>query len=258
MRDAPQQSDVGTSPTPDKGTTPAPDQGNTNSYDGQPGEHLLSFGGRQYRLYVPSGYSHARAIPLLLLFHGSGDTGGNFYLIAKSVGWAGAAEPARFALLVPDTKSPHSDFALWSGNPLNDVDEMKAEMSEILAIVDETARHYHIDANRVHALGFSNGGLFTAVTGMANSTRLASLTVMGYGWGAQYPLVTPSRKIATQLACGDSDSFYGQAQQSATFLQNQGHAARLETATGVGHQFSGICRGVGVSNIAGWIEQQAL
>lgn len=250
--------DQGVTPTPDQGATPTPDQGTTTNYDGVPGEHVLSFGGRQYRLYVPSGYRHTSPIPLLLGFHGSGDSGGNFYMIAKSVGWTSEAEPARYALLVPDTKSPYSDFALWSGNPMNDVDEMKVEMAEILDIVDETARHYHIDKTRLHAFGFSNGGLFVAVAGMANAQLFASLTVMGYGWGAQYALVTPARKIATQLACGDGDSFYGQAQQSATFLSAQGHASRLETAVGVAHRFSGICSGVGVSNLVGWMTQHAL
>ncbi|MBW2736366.1 MAG: hypothetical protein JRH20_28600 [Deltaproteobacteria bacterium] len=251
-------SDTGTTPTSDAGTTPTPDQGSTTHYDGEPGEYVLTHNGRQYRLYVPSGYRQGTPIPLLLGFHGSGDTGGNFYLIAKSLGWTTAAEPARYALLVPDTKSPYSDFGTWSGDVMNDAGAMKDEMTEILAIVDETARHYNLDTKHLHAFGFSNGGLFVALAGMANSQTFASLTVMAFGWGAQYPLVTPTRKIATQLACGTSDSFYPQAQQSASYLSSQGHPSRLETAAGVSHRFSGICQAVGIDNLVSWMEQHTL
>ena len=245
-------------PTPDKGmdkgkdkAPPPKDTGGT--FTGKPGEFVRTHGGRSYRLLVPSGYKHSKPIPLLVAFHGSGDSGGNFFAICKYVGYSTATQPANFILLVPDTKSPYKDFALWSGNPSNDVGQMKQEMGQILAIIQALAKQFNIDQKRVHALGFSNGGLFTAVAGMHYAAKFASLTVAGYGWGAFYPLVTPARKIPVQLLCGSTDSFHAKAQQSEGYLKSMGHPTRLLTASGVGHKFSGLNQKHPPSSLFQWM-----
>jgi len=174
------------------------------AWDGAPGLHELRLDERDVWLYVPSGYdAAAAALPLVIGFHGAGDSGRNFYGVADAYGWTDAAEPANFALLIPSTKSPYDDFAIWSGNPNDDVDEMIAEMGEILAVADTLGETWRLDAALRHAFGFSDGGLFTAVAGMDASESFATLTVLGYGWGGAYPLVTPSRPIPAQFACGD-------------------------------------------------------
>lgn len=242
-------------PTPDKtvdkGSKPK-DTGGAK-YTGKAGEFVRSASGRSYRLLVPSGYSHAKPIPLIVGFHGSGDSGSNFYAFCKYVGFSSAAAPANFVLLVPNTKSPYKDFAVWSGNPNQDVGKMKQEMGEVLAIIKGLAAEYNIDLKRVHALGFSNGGLFTAVAGMHHAKALASLTVAGYGWGGFYPLVTPTRKIPAQLVCGTADSFHSKAQQSASYLKSQGHPSRFLSASGVGHKFSGLCQKHSPSSLYQWM-----
>lgn len=242
-----------TAPGDDTTTTADPD------LDGEPGEFTLTFEGRDYRLYVPSGYTHATAMPLLVGFHGAGDSGGNFYAFTQLVGMGDAAEPAEYILVVPDTKSPYSDFANWSGNPNNDIDQMVAEMDEILALTDDVGTHYNLDDQQLHAFGFSNGGLFTAITGMARADRLATLAVLGYGWGGSYlPPAAPSRSIPVQFGCGNSDSFYSYAQQSETYLAGQGHDTRLVTAAGVGHSFSGIMGVLAPSDLFGWMQARPL
>ena len=271
--DGPKSSDEGNKPLPDKGTPgdtgkPAPDKKTDTglpppkdtgggTFTGKAGDFVRSASGRSYRLLVPGGYSHATPIPLLVGFHGSGDSGGNFHAICKYVGFSTAAAPANFALLVPDTTSPYKDFALWSGNPSNDVGKMKQEMSDILSILKALAKEYNIDLKRVHAFGFSNGGLFTAVAGMAFADQFASLTVAGYGWGGFYPLVTPARKIPVQFLCGNADSFYSKAQQAESYLKSQGHPTRLLTASGVGHKFSGLTQSHSPASLYQWMAKHA-
>ena len=232
--------------------------GDADVYDGQPGEFTLDADGRAYRLYVPSGYSADAAIPLLVGFHGAGDDGANFYQIVAAVGFVQAAEPANFILIVPDTRSPYADFAVWSGNPNDDVDEMQAEMDEILAIVDETSAHYRVDATQLHAFGFSDGGLFAAVAGMARSETFASLSICGMGWGGSYPLVTPARLIPTQFVCGTADDFCPMAEDSEAFLAQSGHPTRIETVAGAGHRFSELMTGVPPADLFAWMQSHPL
>ena len=126
-----------------------------------------------------------------LTFHR--DSADNFYQVASYAGWTAAAAPARFALLVPDTLSPYSDFAVWSGDPNQDMDEMLAELDSVLALVDHLAQLAHLDLDRLHAFGFSDGGLFLGVAGLERADILATLTVTGYGWGGFYPMGPPPR-----------------------------------------------------------------
>ena len=170
---------------------------------------------------------------------------------------ASASEASAFLFVVPDTKSPYSDFANWSGNPQNDIDEMIAELGELLALVDELGVHYHLDPKQAHLFGFSNGGLVTAFAGMSHADSLASLAVIGYGWGPGY-VVTPPRKIAVQFLCGTGDSFHSYATGSESYLASQGHPTRMESLNGVGHDLLGIMAAVPPSDVFAWMSGHPL
>jgi poly(3-hydroxybutyrate) depolymerase len=228
-------------------------------YDGEPGDFTLSFDGRDYRMYVPTGYAHDAAIPVVVGFHGAGDSGGNFYQFTQVVGMHDAAEPAAYILIVPDTKSPLWDWANWSGNPNNDIDAMLTEMDEVIALVDDVATHYNVDAQQHHAFGFSNGGLFSGITGLARADTWATLTILGYGWGGSYlPPGPPSRQIPVQFGCGSADGFYGNAQAAESYLAAQGHDTRLVTANGVGHMFTGIMGTLSPADMFAWMQARPL
>ena len=267
--------DADTDPTgPDDSTGPADDSGDTedptattgdaattgsNGYDGEPGEFTLTFDGRDYRMYVPSGYDSDVAIPVLLGFHGAGDSGANFYTFSLQAGFSDAAEPAEFILIVPDTKSPFSDWPNWTGNPNADVGAMQDELAEVFALVDDVGTHYRVDDHQLHAYGFSNGGLFAALPGMAAADRLATLAVLGYGWGGNYlPPGAPPRLIPVQFGCGTGDSFFTNAEGSESFLAAQGHDTRLVPAQGVGHSLAGIMDALPPPDLFAWMKARPL
>ncbi len=250
----PEGTESGESSSGDPGT----DTGNAG-FDGEPGDFTLNFDGRDYRMYVPSGYTPGTQIPLLVGFHGAGDSGANFAMFTEIVGMKMAAEPAAYILVVPDTKSSFSDWANWSGNPNNDVDAMIAEMDEVLDLVDDVGTHYNLDAQQLHAFGFSNGGLFSAIAGMARADRFATLSILGYGWGSSFlPPGQPSRAIPVQFGCGSADGFYGGAQASESFLAGAGHDTRLVTANGVGHTFSGLMETLTPQDMFAWMAARPL
>jgi len=227
-------------------------------YDGQPGTFNDSFDGRTYVLHVPDGYGPSTPIPLVIGFHGAGDSASNFYAVVSSTGWTNAAAPAEFALLVPDTLSPYSDFAVWSGNPNNDMDEMVTEMDSVLDLVGHLAGSYNLDLQRVHAFGFSDGGLFLAVAGIDGFDTFASLVIAGYGWGGFYPMGTPPRRGPVMFICGTNDHFHGNAQQSESYLASQGHPTRFDSIAGAGHQFSSLMASTSPQEVWDWIGGQSL
>lgn len=228
----------------------------SGGYTGKPGEFTQTFNGRSYKLFVPAGYKASAAIAVIVGFHGSGDTMANFYNFIGFSGFKSAAAPANFILIVPETKAPSNDWPVWgSGSVSGDIPKMKTEMADVLQLVADVGKRYRIDDKQIHAFGFSNGGVFTAIAGMAHTDKLASLTVAGYGWGANYPLVTPARKIATELLCGTNDSFHSMAQASEGYLKGQGHPTRFLSVSGVGHKLSGLLQAHSPSSLFAWMKQ---
>lgn len=214
------------------------------------GTFTRNFQGREYRLHVPA--NATAPLSLVLCFHGAGDDAGNFYDTLGVSGWVSAADKAGFALLVPATKSPYQDFAVWSGNPNNDFAAMQTELDSVLALVDQdVAKTWPIDAARTHALGFSDGGLFVGVVGLGQP-RFATTTILGFGWGA-FNLQPLTQKRPVHLACGTADSFYTRAVATQSFLATDGHDVLWEPAAGVGHTFIGISASIDPAKAIAWI-----
>ena len=76
-------------------------------------------------------------MPLVVFFHGSGDTADNFERVLAAGGWHQAAEQEGVILVVPATKSPFQSFPVWSGNPNNDLPEMRVELGEVMDLLQE-------------------------------------------------------------------------------------------------------------------------
>lgn len=237
----------GTTGTPGSATTP----GTTSS--APRGTFTRTFGGREYVLHVPQSHATAtRALPLVVGFHGSGDTARNFFDTMRVSGWVQAAETAGVILVVPATKSPYQTFPVWSGNPNNDLPQMQTELAEVLALVDQdVATTWRVDAAHVHGLGFSDGGLFLGAVGLP-SPRFATATILGYGWGA-FDIQPIAQRRPVQMACGTADQFFNGAQQTQAFLASRGHDVRWTPVQNVGHTFIGLSAPVDPAAALAWM-----
>ncbi|HBP22643.1 MAG TPA: hypothetical protein DEA08_33295 [Planctomycetes bacterium] len=242
---APATSNTSTAPTqsstPAPTATAAPPASTTGSggSGGVPGDFTRTYQQRDYRLIVPSSYATTQPMPLLLAFHGSGDTADNFANTLDAGGWFAAAEQAGVILVVPDTKSPFQSFPVWSGNPNNDIPEMQAELAEVVELLrQDVFTRYDVDTAHTHVLGFSDGGLFTAAVALAEPL-FATHSIWGYGWGAAY-VTPPSRAGPVSMVCGTSDRFFAGANASQAFLDQQGHEVDWQPIQGVGHTFLGL------------------
>lgn len=211
-----------------------------------------TYNGRVYELHVPASHDGTRALPLVLAFHGSGDTARNFFETLRVAGWVGAAEQAGVILVVPATRSPYQTFPVWSGNPNNDLPQMQAELADVLALLDQdVATTWRVDPARVHGLGFSDGGLFLGAVGLA-SPRLATCTILGYGWGG-FDITPIATRRPVHLACGSADRFYTSAQQTQAFVAAQGHDTLWEPVANVGHTIIGLSAAIDPNAALAWL-----
>lgn len=152
---------------------------------------VITAGGlsRRYVAYVPSAAAGGRQVPVVFMFHGSGQTGEQFY---ETSGWKELAEREGFIAVFPTgrtysmleggTRTKWHDFGLtcdvaatrpagWPASaayPADDagfVDRMLADLWVSIGI----------DDTRVYASGFSNGSVFAQSLAVSRADVLAAV-----------------------------------------------------------------------------------
>lgn len=125
---------------------------------------------RSYRLYVPSVYDGAEAVPLVYNLHGYGSNANQqeFYGDFRSI-----ADTANFILVLPDGTEDASGTAFWNafGSPTETVDDV----GFLSALIDTLAIDYNIDLNRVYSTGMSNGGFMSYHLACNLGSRIAAI-----------------------------------------------------------------------------------
>jgi predicted esterase len=116
----------------------------------------------QYFTYVPSSYSPATEIPLIISLHGAGDTAKNFIKL-----WEADAEKGGFMALVPEASSAYGPGYTWD---LTDTDL-------ILGATGDIEHCYNTDLRRHILHGFSAGGLIAYILGLAQADSFSGLAI---------------------------------------------------------------------------------
>ena len=118
---------------------------------------------REYILYIPDSYNGASTIPLVLNFHGFGESASDFmnYADMRSV-----SELNTFILVYPQGScsngSSHWNACLNGRDNKSDADDF----GFVESIISEISLQYNVDLKRVYAAGYSNGGMMAY--GLAN------------------------------------------------------------------------------------------
>ncbi|MCG3126203.1 MAG: hypothetical protein CHACPFDD_01033 [Phycisphaerae bacterium] len=202
--------------------------------DSRPGERIaagfllrsLTIGNEtfQYALWVPPGYNPDKPWPLILFLHGSGERGSDG-LLQTDVGLGaiirrnGLRPPA--LIVFPQCRRDKD----WGG-----------EMAKMaLRCVEETARDYAVDPDRLYLTGLSLGGAGTWGIGAALPDRFAALVpVCGFG--------NPNE--AAKLAAVPTWVFHGgaddrvpvqRARDMVEAIRKAGGNIRYSELPGVGH-----------------------
>jgi len=141
---------------------------------------------RRYGLYVPPSYQPARSYPFIICLHGAGFDG-DAYLER----WRPRLGE-RYLLACPSIE----DGAWWTrdGEAL------------VMAVLDEVARHYHVDRDRVFLTGMSNGGLGAYLIGLNHTDQFAALIPMAGAFPRGfYPLFDNAKQTPMYLIHGAND-----------------------------------------------------
>jgi polyhydroxybutyrate depolymerase len=152
---------------------------------------------RKYRLYIPSSYTGAQNVPLVLNLHGFSTDALQHQYYAS---FMGVADTAGFLVLHPQGtgQNPYWNAGL-SGSP-NDVQFIGALMDTIMA-------GYKVDADRVYCAGFSSGAIMSYYLACQLPSRFAAIAsvagTMLNNWSFG---CNPNRAYPVMLIHGTSDN----------------------------------------------------
>nr|BFF21782.1 hypothetical protein GCM10025730_53030 [Promicromonospora thailandica] len=171
----------------------------------QPGTSVLrtlTSGGRErtVQLHLPDGYRADRAWPVVLVFHGRGNTG------AGTEAFSGLdALPAVVAYGNGVVGTGDGDRQAWEGAPYSapGVDDV-AYTNDLL---DTLEAELCVDTRRVYATGKSNGAGFTAILACELSDRVAAIAPVAAAlYGTGHPTCAPERPVPVIDFHGTADA----------------------------------------------------
>lgn len=181
-----------------------------------PGRHTLQIEAAghtwNYHVQVPKDYDGTRAVPVVLVLHGAGG-GGQTYL--NQAGWARKADEAGFLAIAPDglpagpTLEPNflSNPRLWNSSQLRPLSP-RARIDDLAffrALLDDVAKRWKVDADRVHVTGHSNGGGMTFRLAYEMSDRFAAVAPVASGFWTRPREGLPQRPLPTLFLIGTED-----------------------------------------------------
>lgn len=202
--------------------------------------------GYTYLLALPAGYDAGagRAWPLLVFLHGSGERGSDPWLVAKHGppklirGEVPAIAPAPGASAAPvetpeararrdeSAKQLATNFIVVSPQcPAGQWWDDEA----VLALVDEIAAKYKVDAHRIYLTGLSMGGFGTWSVGMKNPERFAALVPI-CGGGQRTDIRRAARDKKDALLSLGIWAFHGAKDPTVPLEESETMVAELKKA----------------------------
>jgi poly(3-hydroxybutyrate) depolymerase len=155
---------------------------------------------RTVQLHLPDGYRGDRAWPVVLVFHGRGNTG------AGTEAFSGLdALPAIVAYGNGVVGTGDGDRQAWEGAPYSapGVDDV-AYTNDLL---DTLESELCVDTRRVYATGKSNGAGFTGILACELSDRIAAIApVAAAFYGTGHPDCAPRRPVPVIEMHGTADA----------------------------------------------------
>ncbi len=123
---------------------------------------------RQYRLYIPQSYDPNQPAPLILNYHGFTNNINTQY---NQSNFQQLAEDNQFIFVTPQGLGGF--FSGWAIN--NNFGGNEDDLGFTDALIDKIQSEYNINAKRIYATGFSNGGFFSYRLACELSPRIAAV-----------------------------------------------------------------------------------
>ena len=125
---------------------------------------------RNFWVHLPSGWTQGQQYPLVIVFHGLGDSGQG---IMNGTGFNFIADTAGFIAVYPDAVDQVFGFIGWNNGtiPFAQYDDVNFTSS----LIDTINVHYGVNLNRVYATGFSMGSIMSHHLACNLSNRIAAI-----------------------------------------------------------------------------------
>ena len=153
---------------------------------------------RQYNLFAPQN-TPSTAMPLVVAFHGGGMAGEMFPQQAQ---FEALAESQGVLLAFPQGFQVGNNEGEWQ---LNTRPDARHDIEFVIAMIEDIGARHSVDPNRIYAVGYSLGSMFTYEVACQLSDRFAAITSFA-GTMPQSPAAcSPERYTPIMHIHGDMD-----------------------------------------------------
>ena len=160
----------------------------------------VSYSGRTYKLYVPSGYTAGSELPLVVMLHGCTQDPDQF---AAGTQMNALAETENFLVMYPAQTSTANQNKCWNFFEPTSQTRGSGEPALIAGMVNQVKSNYSVNDDAVFVTGLSAGGAMTAVMG---ATYPDVFKAIGVGAGLMYKAATDMTGAFTAMSSGSSNS----------------------------------------------------
>jgi polyhydroxybutyrate depolymerase len=168
------------------------------------GDYLkkIDVGGRhrEYRLHLPSGYDGTQRLPLLLAFHGSSATAS---VLEHETSLDEVADSLGFIVAYPEGL-----YRSWNiGECCRYAFAMHVgDVAFVNSLLDHLEANLRVDATRVFAAGYSDGGTLSFLLACSLPTRIAAVAAVSATLFDPLPACNISRPISVLIIHGTADT----------------------------------------------------
>lgn len=160
---------------------------------------------RFYRVHVPMRSELGPAAPVVLAFHGSGQTGEQLRALTTL---DRTADSAGFIVVYPEAAMGNWDVFGSVGYGLD-------ELAYVREVIDRVDRAYVIDDRKIIAVGLSNGGVMAQQLACRMADRIAGFVAVGASLShLQAEGCQPDRPVSGLFLLGTVDPFFPAAGNS--------------------------------------------
>lgn len=152
---------------------------------------------RSYAIHIPDRSAPNGGYPIIFAFHGGGGEGAK---IARLMKFDSYADARGFIVVYPDGLDHH-----WNDGR-SSIKNKSDDIGFVSALLDDIERRYQVNANKVFAVGFSNGAVFTERVGCELSQRFTAIAAVSGSLAAELvPSCHPARPLSVLQIAGTAD-----------------------------------------------------